>query len=533
MFKRRFGLSFAVTLLAAIFGCLCGYFLALQITIWVAAGRLDQYASRIVGDTEAFEAEVRTALAGLDASPYRFCSNAEVDYFRKSIFESEFLRDAGRMRDGKFACSAAMGQLSQTRSQVNPDFTQHDGAEIYLNPAPYDSSGVTEIAFQLDGTYVVFTPLSRLHLEAAPMHYTLTALNAPNLKRRRLLGETLDADTGILSTEGRYRKGPGLYVTKCSIRFFDCATAFTTIPEMIAADRTRFNSCIGLCALAGALFGFVFSMLYCRNKSMEQQLRRAIRSDKLGVVYQPIVDLATGRIMGAEALARWTDEEGHAIGPDVFVKVAEERGFVGEISRLVLRRILRDLGPLMRTGFRVSINLTASDLADGQFLALLDESMARASVPPQSLNIEITESSTVRQKLAIEAIKTLRRRGHHVHIDDFGTGYSSLAYLKDLAVDAIKIDKAFTQSIGTESVTTAILPQILAMAEALNLRVVVEGVETVEQARYFARSNTPMMAQGWLFGHPVSPRELHRILVQNSIRPIEMEESEEVAVSVA
>jgi sensor c-di-GMP phosphodiesterase-like protein len=159
--------------------------------------------------------------------------------------------------------------------------------------------------------------------------------------------------------------------------------------------------------------------------------------------------------------------------------------------------------------------------------------MARANVPSRSLNIEITESSTVRQKLAIEAIKTLRRRGHHVHIDDFGTGYSSLAYLKDLSVDAIKIDRAFTQSIGTESVTTAILPQILAMAEALNLRVIVEGVETVEQAKYFARYDTPVMAQGWLFGRPVPPKELHRILVQDSIRPIEMEESEDIAVSVA
>jgi sensor c-di-GMP phosphodiesterase-like protein len=533
MFKRGLVVSFAVTLLAAALGTLCGYFLALEMTVSMAASRLDVYATRIVADTEAWDAELRTALNAVGASPYEICSNKEIDWLRKVIFESEFLRDAGRMSGGKFACSAAMGRPSEDRASATPDITQHDGTAIYINPPLYAGSGVTQIAYQLDSTYVVFTPLARLHVEPAPLHYTLTGLNAPNLERRRMLGEALDASPQILSTEGHFRVGSNIYVTKCSIRYFDCATAFTTIPEMVATGRTRFYGCIGLCALAGALFGIAFSFMYHRNKSMEQQLRRAIRRDKLGVAYQPIIDLATGKIVGAEALARWTDEDGHLVGPDVFVKIAEERGFVGEISRLVLRRILRDLGSLMHTGLRVSINLTASDLADSQFLAFLDESLTRANVFAQCLSIEITESSTVRQKLTIEAIKNLRLRGHHVHIDDFGTGYSSLAYLKDLSVDAIKIDRVFTQSIGTQSVTTAILPPILDMAEALNLGVIVEGVETIEQARYFIRSNKPVMAQGWLFGRPVYAKDFHRLLAQNSAKPIDIEERQEVAAIVA
>jgi sensor c-di-GMP phosphodiesterase-like protein len=102
--------------------------------------------------------------------------------------------------------------------------------------------------------------------------------------------------------------------------------------------------------------------------------------------------------------------------------------------------------------------------------------------------------------------------GHRVYIDDFGTGYSSLSYLHDLSVDGIKIDRAFTMAIGTGSVTVSIIPQILAMAAALNLQVTVEGIETVEQADYFAASELPLLAQGWYFGYPLPAAELHRLL---------------------
>ena len=106
----------------------------------------------------------------------------------------------------------------------------------------------------------------------------------------------------------------------------------------------------------------------------------------------------------------------------------------------------------------------------------------------------------------------MRQRGFGVEIDDFGTGYSSLSYLQDLAVDAIKIDRAFTHAIGTESVKVSILPQILAMAKTLSLGVVVEGIETTQQADYFAVYDQPILAQGWLFGHPVPLEEFHRLL---------------------
>ena len=131
------------------------------------------------------------------------------------------------------------------------------------------------------------------------------------------------------------------------------------------------------------------------------------------------------------------------------------------------------------------------------------------------MTIEITESSTARHEKAIETIRQLRAAGHRVHIDDFGTGYSSLAYLHDLAVDGIKIDKVFTRAIGTGSVSVGIVPQILAMADVLHLEIVVEGIETEEQARYFVQADKPIRAQGWLFGQPKPAGEFLEMLARD------------------
>ena len=143
---------------------------------------------------------------------------------------------------------------------------------------------------------------------------------------------------------------------------------------------------------------------------------RAIRGDALTVVYQPIVDLATGHIVEAEALVRWTDEYNNAVSPDVFVKVAEERGFVGDITKLVVRHVLRDFGTTMRArpDFRVNVNIAAADLADSGFVPMLENALSDAEISPRNLGIEITESYTARQQVAKDTILRLRQNGHFV-----------------------------------------------------------------------------------------------------------------------
>jgi sensor c-di-GMP phosphodiesterase-like protein len=503
-FRQRIFTTFTVTVCAAVFGVFLGYFVARTITVQIMQMRLDNYASRLVTDEEAAAAELRTSLAAVNASAYKACSPFDVGYFRALIFESDLLKDAGRVGNGQILCSAVLARPTRLLLTGDPSFTQQDGTTIYKQLTPYMNSGLETIALARDGAYVVYSPLTRLHLEPAPMHFVETVTDAPTQQRGRLLGDASPANPHILSTEGKAQLGDTLFATHCSIRFFDCVTTYVSLPEAIHANRGKFTNCIALVAACCAIVGLLLSLLYRRNKGIEQQLRRAVRRKMIRVVYQPIVDLRSGNVVGAEALARWTDEDDRHVSPEVFIRIAEERGYVGEITRLVLRQVLRDFATIFKCkpDFRVSINVTASDLEDSSFPLMLEQTLALAAVPPSSITIEITESSTVRQQVAIEAIRRLREKGHKVHIDDFGTGYSSLAYLQDLAVDAIKIDRAFTKAIGTGSVTTGILPQILAMVETLHLNVIVEGVETEQQAAYFSTATLPVLAQGWLFGRP-------------------------------
>jgi sensor c-di-GMP phosphodiesterase-like protein len=296
-------------------------------------------------------------------------------------------------------------------------------------------------------------------------------------------------------------------------------TTYASIPETLRVRQRELVAFILIGGLCGAVVGLLISVFYIRREGIEQKLRRAIAKDALRVVYQPIVDLSSRRIIGAEALARWTDEDELVVDPDVFIKIAEQRGFVGAITKLVVKHVLHDFAETLRSSpdFHISVNIAAADLSDPTFVPMLEESLAQAGVKPQGVAIEITESYTARRQVAMDAILRLRRSSLSVHIDDFGTGYSSLSYLQDLSVDAIKIDRSFTRAIGTEAVTVAILPQILAMAEALKLQVIVEGIETREQAGYFSALSQPILAQGWLFGRPVAAEELRRLLTENWI----------------
>lgn len=513
-FRRRLAITVVSTMVATAAGSIAGYVAARAFAERATEAKLDQYASRLVADGEASSAELRTVLAAVGASQYPACSGDEIRYFRALIFESEFLKDAGRMHNGRIACSAALGRPVEPIREMEPDFTQQDGSELYLDMKPYGSPSLTVLTVALGDSYVVFTPLTRMHLAPAPLHYVETAMDSPTQRPGRLLGEAPQPIVPMAREDGETRAGNTVYVTRCSIRFFNCVTAYASIADVVRENRGRYLGCIALCGGLGGVGGLALSLFYRRTKSQEQQLRRAIRAGRLGVVYQPIVDMKSGSIEGAEALARWSDEEGRAVGPDVFVRIAEDRGFVGEITRLVLRRALKDFGETLRSraDFRLSVNVAAADLSDPGFVPMVEAALRESAVPAQSLAIEITEGSTARHEAAIKTILDLRRHGHSVHIDDFGTGYSSLAYLHELSVDAIKVDRAFTKAIGTGAVIVSILPQILAMAEALNLEVIVEGVETREQAEYFAGTGRPIRAQGWLFGKPMGAAEFLRLL---------------------
>jgi len=519
----------------ATLGVFGGYYLGRSITLRQTEIRLGQYARRILSDAAASTIESSTVLAEMNGSSHSYCSDTEISYFREIIFSSQFLKAAGRMHDGRIDCSTTTGRASGVQPQFSPAFTREDGTRLYRDLPQFRLKNQALITVQSGDSFVVFDPYNFNPLTALPMHYAFTAIDPSGHQTGKVLGDLpIDRNLSTL-TEGAARTGENLFATRCSLETGTCLTTYISEADALRGNRGFCAFFIFLGGASGALFGLLCPFLYRRNKSVEQQLIRAIQADALAVVYQPIVDLATGRIVEAEALVRWTDEYKNPVSPDVFVKIAEERGFVGKITRLVIRRVLRDFGPTMRVrpDFRVNVNIAAADLGDSTFLPMLQRELENAEIAPQSLGIEITETYTARRQVAKETILRLRRMGHFVHIDDFGTGYSSLAYLHDLSVDAIKIDKAFTKAIGTDAVTVSILPQILTMAEKLNLRVIVEGIESKAQAKYFAARNQNIHAQGWLYGRPVAARQFLQMLDDEETHLRSLENSTKVSEGIS
>lgn len=523
--KQRVLITTAVVLAGSLCGMAAAILIATTVVLKLADYRLQRDAAQLIAAHTAFQDEAHTLLTAMNTSQYAFCSDAEIAFFRKLVFKAEYYRDAGHIREGRIVCSATLGRDNIPQTQHFPAVSLADGMTLLSRFSPYDSGEQRVSARVMGDSFVDLDPGISRRLDLITQNRSLTVIDAITHKPIHPGRPFAAPDAVKTDRNWQGRVGDWMYATRCDSRNLNCMTTYAVIPQVLGTRRGIFMLSIAVGGLVGSIIGFALAYFKLRDRSLEHQLRNAILKDHLRVVYQPIVEAATRRIVGAEALARWTDEGGIPVSPDVFVKIAEESGFVGSITKLVLRHALRDFAGLLASHpeFRLSINVAAADLSDPEFLPMLERSLLgqsqdRESVPARSVTIEITESSTARHEVAMETIGKLRERGHAIHIDDFGTGYSSLSYLRDLSIDAIKIDKSFTQAIGTEAVTVAILPQILAMADALNLNVIVEGVETELQASYFATVEQSVFAQGWLFGRPVPAEEFHRLLAKDEIK---------------
>ncbi|MGD0832392.1 MAG: EAL domain-containing protein [Terracidiphilus sp.] len=503
--QQRVLIALLVTILAAACGTGAGYLLGVSVATRQAQFQLRQEANHLIAQENAFLTETFATLKKMSSSPFPYCSDAEVSYFRKLLFQTDYLRDGGRIRNGRIDCSATLSRADLPSAPLKPDFSMPGGSKVYRETGPLQVGNRPTFGLQFNDLYVVINSGAAGTVDSSQLPYILTVTPASGSTPARLLSTAPQPDDAAFSKEGAARIGDTLYFTRCTPDGRSCVTTHTTIRQAAQAGHYVLWLCMAQGGLAGALFGFACSLFYQRSRGMEQQLRRAIQKDQLQFVYQPIVSLPDGKIVGAEALARWTDEEGFVVAPDIFIKIAEDHGFVDSITALAVRHVLRDFAATFRAypELRVSVNVAASDLSDHRFLAMLESSLEEAGVNANNLAIEITESSTARHEVAIETIRQLHEKGHSVHIDDFGTGYSSLSYLQDLAIDTIKIDRSFTHSIGTDAVNVAILPQILAMAAVLNLQVIAEGVQTSEQANYFAAAGDGILAQGWLSGRAI------------------------------
>jgi EAL domain-containing protein (putative c-di-GMP-specific phosphodiesterase class I) len=247
----------------------------------------------------------------------------------------------------------------------------------------------------------------------------------------------------------------------------------------------------------------------------EAALRRAVEREEFVVMYQPILSLPTGRVVGAEALVRWDVPGGERMSPTEFIPLAEETGLIVPLGQWVFDEACAQLGRWRDEGLAVetmSVNLSARQLASGSFAAGVSSAIERNDIRPSWLSFEITESVLMEDvEFSIESLVGLKALGVRLAVDDFGTGYSSLAYLKRLPLDSLKIDRAFVDGLGTAPNDSAIVAAVIAMAGALGLSVTAEGVETTQQLDELRRLECGY-GQGYLFARPLSPADFAALL---------------------
>lgn len=245
---------------------------------------------------------------------------------------------------------------------------------------------------------------------------------------------------------------------------------------------------------------------------MEAELRNAVETRCLELVYQPIVDLGNKRVTGFEALARWTHPQHGSISPQVFIGLAEETNLIKAVDEYVFTEAIKGIQQVNRAlsadnGIFISINVSARQLADMRFLEMASELTQRTGLNPALVKLEITESQLSADDNAEKWTKAAKANGFGVSLDDFGTGFSSLSKLLSLHVDTIKIDKSFVQRLGQTARGEALMLGIIALARSMNLSVIAEGVESEDQEARLGRLNC-VLGQGFRLGKPASLKDI-------------------------
>lgn len=256
------------------------------------------------------------------------------------------------------------------------------------------------------------------------------------------------------------------------------------------------------------------SLKAMRRLDLENQIRVALKNEEFLVFYQPKVNLITGQCQGVEALVRWLHPEKGLITPDNFIPLAEETGLIIQLDEWVMRSACRQFKEWKAAGYSInnlSVNISARHFKEGGLLKHCKKVIEETQILPKHIEIELTESALVdNYNSAKEMLDEIHEMGIHIALDDFGTGYASMSYLKEFPFDTVKLDRSFVQGVPEDGEDAAIVKAMIQLAEALNLNMVAEGVET-EAQKYFLTDHGCAYGQGYLWSKPVEASEFERV----------------------
>jgi sensor c-di-GMP phosphodiesterase-like protein len=473
--------------------------LARKQSLEVEFNRLGIFAQDALRRAESTARQQTEASVTLERAHLPPCSPQEIALMRQIAIDSDYLRAVGRVSGNELLCSS-LG-IGHPLPLGPVTFYFRAGTSLRTNVRLPLAGGQPLMIAERDGFASFIGPSVPIDVSDEVPSISIALFSASTGRLVTALGPVpQDWSTAIRNfPSADFVDGNSLVSVVRSSAFDLVAVAAApraTVDRRVREFALLFVPIGILCGLA--LAGAVWYLSRIRL-SMPGLLRAAARRNEFFVEYQPVVDLASRRWVGSEALVRWRRGM-EVVRPDFFIPIAEEAGLVSLITQRVLAHVAADLRAirLSHPDFHVSVNLSVHDLQSPATLNLLEQTLHTSGAAPSSLVVEISERGFLEGESWFRMISAIRDLGINVAIDDFGTGYSSLSRLGTLNLTHLKIDKSFVEAIGTDSPTSQVVLLIIEMAHALNLEIVAEGVETEEQARFLA-SRGVRFAQGWLF----------------------------------
>jgi sensor c-di-GMP phosphodiesterase-like protein len=473
------------------------------------------YAREVLARSEETADQIDSGIKQLVAlGPGDPCSDERITLMTSIELSSKYLQTIGHVSGNRLKCTSS-GRLDFDLGTAY--IVQPTGVRVWQDVKLPFAGDMEFLVVERDGYAAVVHKSLPIDVNNRVSDLSLATLSGAT--------PSVLASRGFVSTNWINSVGQGVHRTfvangetgnqyvvavATSSRYAVGAIAALPTSHLDASVQTIKTKIVPVGILAGIVLALAVMYVARLQLALPAVIKVALKQREFFLAYQPLVDLKTGKWVGAEALIRWRRPNGEMVRPDLFIPVAEDAGLIQRVSQRVIELVKEDAGDgffRQNEHFHIGINCSPADLQSGQISAMLRDMADAMGAKPGNLMVEITERGFTDPKASASSLEELRALGIPVAIDDFGTGYSSLSYLQNLKVDLLKIDKSFVDSIGTGAATSQVVLHIIEMAKSLGLRVIAEGVETAEQAMLL-RDLGVHYAQGYLFAHPMSFAEL-------------------------
>ncbi len=468
------------------------------------------YAKDVLYRTDSMLDQVYDGIEKLVKKGAEPCSEANIAIMRDIDVSSSYIQAIGYVADNRLICSSLGSHGSGLLLGPGDVITSRGSTLRYNVTFPFAEGSHFLVIENRNYAAIIHKDLPiDATIEVKGVSLAMFTRTGKEILASRGITKPKWIDAPRVDGEATFFDSGFLVVVTTSKKYGTGAIAAVPVTYLDQQARSFAMYLVPIGALAGIVLALTVLYLTKLQLAMPAVIKGALKRNEFFLVYQPIVELKTGKWIGAEALIRWMRLNGETVRPDLFIPIAEDTGLINRITERVIEIVAKDARNLFKNHpyFHLGLNLASADLHSMRIVDLLRNLARDIGAGPGNLIVEATERGFVNVGVARDVVRTIRENGIRVAIDDFGTGYSSLSYLESFELDYLKIDKSFVDTIGKDAATSQVVPHIIEMAKSLKLEMIAEGVEIEVQAEYL-RNCGVQYAQGWLFGKPMTMEEL-------------------------